>query len=338
MAPENRQQRSGKRQFQSRNRPDRDRVPEIEKVWNPTTALGKKVKDDSITDMADIFNQGLKIMEAEIVNKLLPNLEEDLLLIGQAKGKFGGGQRRIFRQTQKKTCEGNKIKFTTCALVGNHNGYVGVGTGKSKETVPARDKSKRNARINLIRVRRGCGSWQCNCKEPHSVPFAVTGKCGSSEITIMPAPKGKGLCVEKECAKILGMAGISDIWSKTKGQTKVKLNLIMALIDALKKLSETKVRPADYQRLGVVEGAVQTETEETAADKEFEEKVKAGGNVVESEKIPPSETSEQPSQAEVKEKEPTTTSPPPTPGSSGEENKDVEEGTTLVEEKTEVES
>ncbi len=235
-----------------------EEVPEVQKEWHPVTALGKRVHDGKITDIEQIFTQGERIMEAEITDRLLPNLEEDLLLIGQAKGKFGGGQRRIFRQTQKKTKEGNKIQFTTCALIGNRNGYVGVGTGKSKETVPARDKSKRKARLNVIRVRRGCGSWQCNCQEPHSIPFAVQGRCGSSRITLMPAPKGKGLCVEKECAKILAMAGIKDIWSKTYGQTKTKLNLISALLDALRKLSKVKVRPAHISALGVSEGKLKS--------------------------------------------------------------------------------
>ena len=81
----------------------------------------------------------------EIVDILLPNLETDLLLIGQSKGKFGGGQRRVFRQTQKKTREGNKPKFSTIAIAGNKDGYVGIGYGKSKETVPAREKAFRSA-------------------------------------------------------------------------------------------------------------------------------------------------------------------------------------------------
>ena len=78
-----------------------------------------------------------------------------------------------------------------------------------------------------------------------SIPFAVTGKCGSTEITLLPAPKGKGLVIEKECAKILELAGIKDIWSRTRGQTKTKLNLIHALIDALKK-GEIDILPALY--------------------------------------------------------------------------------------------
>lgn len=231
-----------------------EEVPERGGAWHPVTKLGKLVNEGKITDIDEIFDKGYIILEPEIVNKLLPGLAEDLLLIGQAKGKFGGGQRRIFRQTQKKTREGNKIKFATCAVVGNRDGYVGVGIGKSKETVPSRDKAKRQARLNVIRIRRGCGSWESDARQPNSIPFAVEGKCGSVRIKLMPAPRGKGLVIEKECAKILALAGIKDILSKTKGQTKTKLNMIYALMDALKKLSATKIKPEDIQKLSIVEG------------------------------------------------------------------------------------
>ncbi len=239
-------------------------VPAPQKDWKPKTVLGRMVKEGVITGIDEIFDKGYKIMEPGIADHLLPNLEEELLLIGQAKGKFGGGQRRIFKQTQKKTKEGNKIHFKVCAVVGNRNGYVGIGIGKSKETVPARDKARREARINVIRVRRGCGSWEAGATEPNSIPFAVEGRCGSVRIKLMPAPQGKGLCVEKECAKILALAGIKDIWSKTSGQTGTKSNLIFALVDALKKLSEVKVQPQHLGKLAVVEGKMK-ETEEKAA-------------------------------------------------------------------------
>ncbi len=231
-------------------------VPEQQRAWKPVTFVGKQVQEGLIASMDDIFAHGHAVLEAEIVNRLVPGLQEDLLLIGQAKGKFGGGQRRIFNQTQKKTAEGNRVHFTTCALVGNRNGYVGIGTGKSKETVPSRDKAKRNARLGLIRVRRGCGSWECNCKQPHSIPYAVKGKCGSSEIILKPAPKGKGLVVDREVAKVLAMAGIKDVWSKTFGQTKTKMNLLKAVMDALQKLSQMKIKPEDIEHLGIVDGPI----------------------------------------------------------------------------------
>ncbi len=231
-------------------------------AWKPKSSLGKKVKSGEIKDINEIIDKGEKILEPEIVDVLIPDLTQDLLLIGQSKGKFGGGQRRIFRQTQKKTREGNKPHFATTAVIGNGNGYVGIGYGKSKETVPAREKAIRNAKLNIIKIKRGCGSWQCGCKEPHTIPYTVTGKVGSSIIKLMPAPKGTGLAVEKECAKILKMAGIKDIWSKTYGNSRTKINLIAACVLALKKLSDIKIKPDDIENLGIVEGKIKKKENE----------------------------------------------------------------------------
>lgn len=222
--------------------------------WTPKTELGKKVQTKQITNIDEILESGQAILEPQIVDSLL-NVESELLLIGQAKGKFGGGQRRVFRQTQKKTKEGNKPKFTTLAVVGNKDGYIGIGIGKSKETVPAREKAIKNAKLNIFKIARGSGSWESESKEPNSIPFAVTGKCGSVKLTLMPAPKGKGLCVEKECAKILTLAGIQDVWSKSIGQTKNKINMITACEKALKELTKIKTRPQDTEALAMIKGS-----------------------------------------------------------------------------------
>ncbi|MBS3127514.1 30S ribosomal protein S5 [Candidatus Woesearchaeota archaeon] len=230
--------------------PTEEQAPAVaqpeEKVigWKPKTTLGKKVQTGQITDIRQILHEGQKIMEAPIVDILLPNLETDLLLIGQSKGKFGGGQRRVFRQTQKKTMEGNNPSFAAYAIVGNKKGIIGLGYGKSKETVPAREKALRNAKLQIFEIRRGGGSWESISDEPHSIPFAVHGKCGSVEITLLPAPKGKGLVCEKEVAKILRLAGIKDIWSRTKGQTGSKMNLVKATEMALRQLMTFKL-PAE---------------------------------------------------------------------------------------------
>lgn len=224
--------------------------------WNPKTRLGRKVKSGEVINIDDVLDKGTKILEAEIVDVLVPNLETELLMIGQSKGKFGGGKRRIFRQTQKKTSEGNKPHFATIAVVGNRDGYIGIGYGKSKETVPAREKAIRSAKLNLFKVRRGCGSWQCDCRQPHSIPFKVDGKCGSVIVILMPAPKGSGLKVEKECQKILTLAGIKDIWSRTSGQTRSKINHVYACEKALKQLMETKVNERDTKNTGMIEGNI----------------------------------------------------------------------------------
>lgn len=223
-------------------------------AWQPRSDLGKKTKAGEITDIDSILDAGEKIKEAQIVDVLVTDLESDFLAIGQSKGKFGGGKRKIFRQTQKKTKEGNKPHFEIMAVVGNKNGYLGLGYGKSKETVPSREKSIRNAKLNIIKVRRGCGSWQCGCKEPHTIPYAVEGKCGSITVKLMPAPKGTGLKIQGECAKILKLAGIKDIWSETRGNTTTRLNVVQACFDALKKITDVKTQEKFVSELGIIEG------------------------------------------------------------------------------------
>lgn len=246
----------------------KEEVKELEKKridvgsWVPKSSVGKKIKEGEIRDIDDVLEKGLKILEPEIVDVLVPNLEIDLLMIGQSKGKFGGGQKRVFRQTQKKTKEGNKPHFATMAVVGNSNGYVGVGYGKSRETVPSREKAIRKAKLNIFKIRRGCGSWQCGCKEPHTIPYMVAGKCGSSVMKLIPAPKGTGLIIVRECAKILRLAGIKDVWTKTFGQTRTDVNLIYACVDALKKLSDMKIKQEDIENLGLVEGRIEEKHDE----------------------------------------------------------------------------
>ncbi len=222
--------------------------------WQPKTEIGRKVKSGEIKDIDEILGSGKRILETEIVDALLKT-ESELLLIGQAKGKFGGGQRRVFRQTQKKTREGNRPKFATFAVAGDGNGHVGVGYGKSKETVPAREKAFRQAKLNIMLIRRGTGSWEDQSVEPHSIPFAVEGKCGSYIIKLLPAPKGKGLICDKEVAKILKLAGIQNVWSKSFGQKKNKINVIKATMQALRKLSQVTVQPSQRDVLAVVDGS-----------------------------------------------------------------------------------
>ncbi len=232
---------------------DRNAVSVDVDAWKPKTEAGKDVKIGSITGIDQVLNSDKRLLEVEIVDILLPSIESDLLLIGQSRGKFGGGQRRVFKQTQKKTKEGNKPSFSTCAVVGDRDGHVGVGYGKSRETVPAREKAVRTAKLNLIKIRRGCGSWQCNCKAHHSIPFEVEGKCGSVKVKLMPAPKGTGLCAASEIAKILALAGVEDVWSKTIGKTTSRINLTKAVMAALKNLMEMKVQHKFKDGLNLVE-------------------------------------------------------------------------------------
>lgn len=233
--------------------PRKDQKEKTLDSWSPKTEIGRLVKSGQIKNIDEILGAGRRILEPEIVDTLLQT-EQELLLIGQAKGKFGGGQRRVFRQTQKKTREGNKPKFATMAVVGDRNGHVGVGYGKSKETVPAREKAFAQAKTNMLMIRRGAGSWEDQSPEPHSIPFAVEGKCGSYVIRLLPAPKGKGLICDKEIAKVLELAGIKNIWSKSFGQKKNKINVLKATMQALRKLSQVNVQPRHRDQLSMAEG------------------------------------------------------------------------------------
>jgi small subunit ribosomal protein S5 len=207
---------------------------EITAAWEPKTKLGKEVKDSKIKDLDEILEGKKKILESEIVDTLI-DVKSDLVSIGQSKGKFGGGKRRAWRQTQRKTKEGNVPTFSTLAVVGDENGHVGIGVGKAKETLPARDKAIRQAKLNIISITRGCSAFDCDCSELHTVPFKVTGKSGSVKITLIPAPQGTGLVVANEIKKILQMAGIKDVYSKSFGKQRTTFNFVKACIDALEK-------------------------------------------------------------------------------------------------------
>lgn len=206
------------------------------KEWKPKTELGKLVKEGKLKNIDEILGN-YKILEPEIVDWLL-DLKFELLNIGQAKGKFGGGKRRPWRQTQKKTAEGNVTSFSCMVVVGDENGHVGIGIGKARETLPAREKAIRNAKLNIFKVERGCGSFDCSCNELHSIPIKIEGKCGSVRVILMPAPQGTGLVVGNEGKKILKLAGIKDIYVKSFGQTRSVINYGKAIINALKKLDK----------------------------------------------------------------------------------------------------
>ncbi|MBU3913508.1 MAG: 30S ribosomal protein S5 [Nanoarchaeota archaeon] len=215
---------------------ERRRVEDELARWQPKTKLGKLVKEKKLTDIDEILEKN-KILEAGIADTLL-NLKSDLLAIGQAKGKFGGGKRRVWRQTQKKSSEGNVPTFACMAVAGDENGHIGLGYGKAKETLPGRTKAIRDSKLKIMKIKRGCGSFDCSCGEEHSVPFRVEGSCGSLRVILMPAPQGTGLVVGDELKKILRLAGIRDVYGKTFGQTRSTINLAKACMNALKQTTE----------------------------------------------------------------------------------------------------
>ena len=152
-----------------RGEPTREEVIES---WNPKTKLGEEVKSGKIKNIDEILDNKRKILESEIVDSLV-NLKSDLISIGQSKGKFGGGKRRAWRQTQRKTKQANVPTFSAMAVIGDEKGHVGVGSGKSMETLPARTKAIRKAKLNIIKVKRTCAAFYCDFSELHNFTFKV---------------------------------------------------------------------------------------------------------------------------------------------------------------------
>lgn len=208
--------------------------------WEPRTKLGADVKSGKIKEIDEILNSERKILESEMVDFLL-DLKSDLISVGQSKGKFGGGKRRAWRQTQRKTQEGNIPTFSAVAVIGDENGHVGIGAGRATETLPAREKALRKSKLNIIKVKRTCGAFECSCSENHTIPFEVRGKSGSIRVILTPAPQGTGLAAGNEIKKVLKLAGIKDIYSKTFGQKRTSFNLVKACIDALKKTNRKAI-------------------------------------------------------------------------------------------------
>jgi len=204
--------------------------------WVPKTQLGKEVLSGVVTDVDSIIQSGQKILEPSIVDKLVPELKSELILIGGRRGKGGGIKRIPIKITATMHRSGRRFKYNAFAVVGDENGLVGVGKGVSKETRASMQKAVNRAKMNITRIKQGCGSWECDCGGDHSIPYKTSGKSGSVRVELMPAPKGLGLVADDESKKVLKLAGIKDIWMKTYGNTSMRINLITALMDALKGL------------------------------------------------------------------------------------------------------
>lgn len=187
--------------------------------WTPRTEVGRMAKDGTISSIYDIFRDSLKIEDVRVVDFLVPNLTETVLDVG-----------RVQRQTDA----GRKTLFIATAGVGNKNGIVGVAQAKAAGVGTAIRNAIVSAKLNIVPVKRGCGSWECTCSNPHSIPFQVEGKVGSVRIVLKPAPKGLGLVIGDVAKSVLELAGISDIWSKTFGDTRTTQNFCKATFEALR--------------------------------------------------------------------------------------------------------
>jgi small subunit ribosomal protein S5 len=187
--------------------------------WVPSTGLGKAVAAGEIKSIDEVLSSGRPIKEPQIVDTFLPDLEDEVLNIAMM---------------QRMTDSGRRVKFRAVVIVGNRNGYIGFGQGKDSQVGDAIKKAIIDAKMNLIKVKRGCGSWECGCDASHSLPMQVQGAAGSVRVTLKPAPQGIGLVTGNISKKVLELAGIKDAWTFARGQTRTTINFAKATFNALK--------------------------------------------------------------------------------------------------------
>ena len=190
------------------------------------------VQEGKVTSLNEVFAQGFRIQEAEIADALVSNLQQEVLNINLV---------------QKQTDAGEKSRFKALVIVGNYDGFFGLGVGKARQTRTAIQKAVLDAKVNIVPVRRGCGSWECGCGEPHSIPFGVTGKCGSVRIQLLPAPRGLGVVAGEAAKTIISFVGIKDCWTRSYGSTRTVPSFAFATYNALRNTFRM-VSPVEWSR------------------------------------------------------------------------------------------
>ena len=125
-----------------------------------------------------------------------------------------------------KTVKGGRIyKFSALVVVGDGNGLVGFGVGKSGEVPDAIRKGIEDAKNNVMRVAlRGT-----------TIPHEVKGKYGAGEVLLMPAPQGTGVIAGGPVRAVVETVGISDIRTKAI-RSNNPYNVVRATLDGLSKL------------------------------------------------------------------------------------------------------
>ena len=118
---------------------------------------------------------------------------------------------------------GRILGFAALTVVGDGEGRVGMGKGKSKEVPAAVQKAMEEARRNMVKVSLKNGT----------IHHRVEGHHGAANVLMMPAPKGTGIIAGGPMRAVFEVMGITDIVAKSHGSSN-PYNMVRATLDALR--------------------------------------------------------------------------------------------------------
>ncbi|UVE50375.1 30S ribosomal protein S5 [Haloferax larsenii] len=193
--------------------------------WEPRTRLGRMVQNGDVTSMDHALETGLPLKEPQIVDQLLPGLDDEVLDINMV---------------QRMTDSGRRVKFRCVVAVGNRDGYLGYAEARDDQVGGAIQKAIEVAKLNIIKVDRGSGSWEDRAGGLNSLSRKAEGKAGSVTVKVIPAPQGLGLAAAETVRNILELAGVQDAWTKSDGNTRTTVNLAKATYNALMNASQSR--------------------------------------------------------------------------------------------------